>query len=172
VYNNATIDNIIELCPETLEDLLNVKGFGPVKVEKYGKDIIEICANNMILPGFSSKEPKPTKSTISPKHMKKIAKEDILACYHEGKTINEIAQMRQVTKETVENQMLSIYQTEDIDIDPDYFGLTEDYENEIKEVVARIGSKYIKPIKDAINTNISYSQIKLCLLIIDIEKEE
>ena len=68
--------------------------------------------------------------------------------------------------------MLSIYQTEDIDIDPDYFGLTEEYENEIKEVVARIGSEYIKPIKDATNTNISYSQIKLCLLIIRIEKEE
>ena len=104
--------------------------------------------------------------------MKKTAKEEILACYHEGKSINEIAQMRQVTKETVENHMLSIYQTEDIDIDPDYFGLTEKYENEIKEVVARIGSEYINQIKDAINTQISYSQIKLCLLIIRIEKEE
>lgn len=169
VYNNATIDNIVELCPETLEDLLNVKGFGPVKVEKYGKDIIEICANIMKLPGNSSKETKPTKP---PKDKKKTAKEEILACYHEGKSINEIAQMRQVTRETVETHMLSIYQTEDIDIDPDYFGLSEEYENEIKEVVARIGSKYIKPIKDAINTNISYSQIKLCLLIIRIEKEE
>ena len=41
---------LIELCSETLEELINVKGFGPVQVEKYGKDIIEICANIMKLP--------------------------------------------------------------------------------------------------------------------------
>ena len=58
-----------------------------------------------------------------------------------------------------------------MDIDPGYFGLTERYEEEIKDVVKNIGSAYLKPIKDAVNHKITYGQIKLCLLIIKIESE-
>tara|TARA_Y100001935_G_scaffold36302_1_gene28913 strand:+ start:130 stop:2121 length:1992 start_codon:yes stop_codon:yes gene_type:complete len=101
-----------------------------------------------------------------------MTKEITLSYYREGKTINEIAEMRQLSNGTIENHLLSILETEDIDIDTDYFGLTEEYENEIKQVVAHIGTQRIKPIKDAVNKRISYFQIKICLLIIRIEEEE
>ena len=62
-------------------------------------------------------------------------------------------------------------ETEDVDIDPDYFGLTEEYENEIKKVVERIGCERLRPIKESVSNTISYTQINLCILIIRIEGE-
>lgn len=42
IYNNNTLDEIVAMKPKTKEELLKVKGFGPVKVEKYGEGILNI----------------------------------------------------------------------------------------------------------------------------------
>lgn len=42
IFNNAELDDLIEKKPKTKEDLLKVKGFGAVKVEKYGEEILGI----------------------------------------------------------------------------------------------------------------------------------
>ena len=42
IFNDAQMENIIERNPRTKEELLQVSGFGNVKVEKYGEDIINI----------------------------------------------------------------------------------------------------------------------------------
>ena len=106
-----------------------------------------------------------------PTSRKSVTKEEILSHFREGKSIEEIAQCRQVSKDTIEKHLLSIMETEDVDIDPDYFGLTQEYEDEIKEVVERIGTGRLSPIKERVNPSISYTQIKLCIMIIRIEGE-
>ena len=40
--HDRTFLEIIEMNPADIEDLRNVRGFGPLKLEKYGKDIIDI----------------------------------------------------------------------------------------------------------------------------------
>jgi hypothetical protein len=42
IYNNNEMEEIIAKYPQTEEELLEVKGFGKVKVEKYGKEILNI----------------------------------------------------------------------------------------------------------------------------------
>jgi hypothetical protein len=42
VFNNEELDRILQAMPKTKEELLKVKGFGPVKVDKYGEDILKI----------------------------------------------------------------------------------------------------------------------------------
>lgn len=42
IYNNEMVEEIIKLKPEAKEDLISIKGFGPVKIEKYGQDIVDI----------------------------------------------------------------------------------------------------------------------------------
>lgn len=74
---------------------------------------------------------------------------------------------------TVENYIVKILEEDnDIDIDLDYFGITEDYEMEIKNAIKKVGTDKLRPIKDIINKNITYLQIKICILIIKIEGEE
>ncbi|WP_346890810.1 HRDC domain-containing protein [Clostridium sp. UBA3887] len=44
IYNNNTLDEIVAAKPKTKEELLKVKGFGPIKVEKYGQGILNIIS--------------------------------------------------------------------------------------------------------------------------------
>ena len=42
IFNNAEMEDLILKMPKTKEELLNVKGFGTVKVDKYGDELIYI----------------------------------------------------------------------------------------------------------------------------------
>ncbi|MGF6989783.1 superfamily II DNA helicase RecQ [Lachnospiraceae bacterium PM6-15] len=42
LFNDAQMADLISKMPRTKEELLNVNGFGPVKVEKYGDEILDI----------------------------------------------------------------------------------------------------------------------------------
>lgn len=42
IYNNKELEALIERRPSTLDELLEVQGFGAVKIEKYGADLLEI----------------------------------------------------------------------------------------------------------------------------------
>ncbi|MEG2740520.1 HRDC domain-containing protein [Clostridium sp.] len=42
IFNDATLEEIVDKNPRCLEDLIKIRGFGKVKVERYGENIIEI----------------------------------------------------------------------------------------------------------------------------------
>lgn len=42
IYNDDMINEIIELNPSDKKELIEIKGFGPTKIDKYGQDIIDI----------------------------------------------------------------------------------------------------------------------------------
>ena len=46
IFNNETMEEIISLMPKNTDELLKVKGFGPVKVSKYGDSILNILKAN------------------------------------------------------------------------------------------------------------------------------
>jgi ATP-dependent DNA helicase PIF1 len=54
IAHDSTLEALASRPPLTLQQLLGTSGFGPSKVESYGKDIIAITTSNL---------PKPTKKT-------------------------------------------------------------------------------------------------------------
>lgn len=42
IYNNSVMEELVMVKPRTIEELKKIKGFGPVKSEKYGEDILGI----------------------------------------------------------------------------------------------------------------------------------
>lgn len=42
IYNDEMIDDIIKLNPINKKELIQIRGFGPTKIDKYGQDIIDI----------------------------------------------------------------------------------------------------------------------------------
>ncbi len=43
IFTNASIQTLCDNPPQTLQDLLNLKGFGIRRVEEYGEDILNLC---------------------------------------------------------------------------------------------------------------------------------
>lgn len=46
IFNNTTLDDLVSKKPTTKEELIKIQGFGQVKVEKYGEDILEVILKN------------------------------------------------------------------------------------------------------------------------------
>ena len=98
-------------------------------------------------------------------------KDSVLLYYKQGKTIKEISSILNISENTIENHVLYMYEhNDDIDIIMDYFGLTEEKEERIKLAIEQVGKQYLKPIMMEVGKNITYSQIKLYLLVIKFEE--
>lgn len=151
--NDRVIMNIHNKKPKTLTDLWNVDGISQEFTMTYGPEFME---------KYKSKKPKE-KALIKSK-----PREIALKLYKEGKSLGEICEITGKKMRTVEEQILHIFENdEDVDIDPEYFGLTEEYEAEIKEAVSKVGKEFLRPIKESVNANITYAHIKLCLIIME-----
>jgi superfamily II DNA helicase RecQ len=42
IFNNAQLEELVSVMPETLDELKNISGFGDVKCQKYGPAILDI----------------------------------------------------------------------------------------------------------------------------------
>lgn len=47
IFNDATMDDLLQKMPATKDELLTVSGFGSAKAEKYGEDILKILGSAM-----------------------------------------------------------------------------------------------------------------------------
>jgi ATP-dependent DNA helicase RecQ len=151
--NDRVILNIHEKSPKSVSELWKVDGISNDFVMRYGSEFMAEFLK------------KPKKHNKKPKEM-------VLNFYNEGKTMKEMAEIMEVQLRTIEQYILYIFENnDDIDIDVDYFDLTEEIESEIQKAVAKVGQEFLRPIKDIVNSKITYAQIKLCLLIMKVENE-
>lgn len=81
--------------------------------------------------------------------------------YQEGKTVEEIAALRNITLSTVENHLLRCAK-EGYPLSPDAL-LPKEYEALIRDAVGRVGREKLKPIKELLPAEISYFMIKVFL---------
>ena len=153
LINDRVILNIHEKSPKNMGDLWKIDGISSDFVMRFG---------NEFMSEFLKK----------PKKQNKKPKETVLNFYNEGKTIKEMAEIMEVQTRTIEQYILYIFENnDDVDVDLDYFNLTEEIEEEIQKAVAKVGTEFLRPIKDIINSKITYAQIKLCLMVMKIESE-
>ena len=154
--NDRVLMNIQSKKPKDVSQLWQVDGISDEFIIKYGPEFIAEYKKK------AKKKPSTSKSggvkDITYKH------------YKEGKSMSEISKLTDRGIRVIEDHMIHIFEHYDgVDIDPDYFGLTPDFEEEIKNAIKKVGSEFLKPIKDIVNNKITYGQIKLYLLISRLE---
>lgn len=97
-------------------------------------------------------------------------RDKVFSLYKKNKSVKEIAKTLNLKPMTIENHLFHILEFyDDVDIDPDYFDLSEEFEEIIKKAILKVGTRYLRPIKDILPDDVTYSQIKLCILIMKIE---
>ena len=152
--NERVLLNIYTAKPKSTTDLLKIDGISQDFIDMYSCEFLEELSNN-----------NTSKINIT-KSIRTKTMDTTLELYKNGKTVNEICEIRKLTKQVIENHIIYIFENYDeVDIDPDYFGLTQEYEIEIKNAIKKIGSDKLNPIKNIVNSKITYAQIKLCILL-------
>ncbi len=120
ILTNRTILEIQASLPTTIERLKKVNGIGDMKLHKYGDQLVEMVREYSLYSAIDvddyhakgvgieesiepPKEPKPKKSRkAEPKEPKIDSFMITLQLYNEGETIEQIAQLRSLTHQTIE----------------------------------------------------------------------
>jgi len=153
--NDRVIMNIHEKSPKNIQELWAVDGI-----------------SNEFIMGTNCAEFMEEYIALNPAKKKKgKTRENVLSFYKKNMSIKEISQKLGVKERTIEGHILNIFEHDDIDIDMDYIGLTDEKENRIKSAIKKVGKDRLRPIKEKAGPNITYIQIQLCLLVMKIESE-
>ena len=165
VFADVSLKEMSTYYPTNVENMLKITGVGASKLEKYGKIFIDtiskyVYENNIKIPQGNEVINLKTSSTHS-SDKNKIPKEDTKVVtfnlYNSGKTIDEICNIRGLTKQTIENHLLKCYEA-DFDVDLEKNVQTQ-FKNDILNAINLIGIEKLKPLKEALPSQVTYFDI-------------
>jgi ATP-dependent DNA helicase RecQ len=148
VLSDAALEDLCRKQPTNLRELLAVSGFGERKAELYGSEIFscfEAFRNGARAEMRTVSGANPAEETIK-----------LLAA---GKTFEEIAQIRGRQYGTVVNMVADLVERGRLDYSIGWVG--EENHRRIREAIDRLGSHWLKPLREALPADITYEQIRL-----------
>ncbi|HEY1343057.1 MAG TPA: RecQ family ATP-dependent DNA helicase [Bryobacteraceae bacterium] len=148
VLSDAALEDLCRKQPTNLRELLGVSGIGERKAELYGSEIFaafEAFRNGARAAARQVSGLSPAEETIR-----------LLA---EGKSFEEIAQIRGRQVATVVNMVADLIEKGRLEYRIDWVG--EENHQYIEEAVKRLGSQWLKPLHEALSGRATYDQIRL-----------
>jgi ATP-dependent DNA helicase RecQ len=148
VLSDAALVDLCRKKPANLRELLTVAGIGERKAELYGSDIFaafEAFKNGARAAVREAAQASPADETIR--------------LLGEGKSFAEIAEHRGRSVATVVNMVADLIEKGRVEYRVEWVG--EDDHKAIAEAVDKLGSQWLKPLREALPERITYDQIRL-----------
>lgn len=154
VFTDKTLKEMAEKAPDSRKSMLKITGVGEVKYEKYGDRFVAEINEWLDTDG---KEVKTAEK--SEKNESKVRTAELSYELHiEGKSLKEIAQIRELSEATVFSHILEMaYEGREIEYSQFF---SEKEERLITAVIEEAGAAKLKPIKEMLPDSISYDKIK------------
>ena len=135
--------------PGSLEALRNVFGFGDKKVQRYGRQILDA------LQRFRNGQRVGGTTQVKPAH----PREDTLELLQEGRTFEEIAQIRGRKLSSVVDMVSKMVETGEAEFRLNW--MSPERYAQIEQAVQRLGQERLKPVKEALPEDFTYGEIRL-----------
>lgn len=159
--NDRVIMNINTKSPKNMTELWGVDGISNEFIMT--TPCVEFMEEYVKTPKSSSKKKSGKKSGKN--------RDNVYKFYKQNKSSKEISELVGIKEQTVVSHILHIFEHyDDEEIVMEYFGLTEEKEEKIRDAIKKVGTDKLRPIKDAAG-DVTYAQIKLYLLVEKIESE-
>ena len=162
VFTQKGLYEICEVLPITKKQLLEIEGFGKVRVEKYGDQILEVikayCEENDI----ETDETTEFEKHAEPKKKSEKGESDkvSLELYQSGKTIAEIAAERQLVETTVFGHLSKFVVTGEVKVTD---LISEEHFKELTEIIPKHKFENLSDLKRQLDDKYSYNDIRLVL---------
>jgi ATP-dependent DNA helicase RecQ len=139
-----------------LNELLEVPGIGEKKAETYGREILAALERfrEGERAGGTEAQSKPVEET--------------LGLLSEGKTLEEIAQIRGRQMSTVVSGVANLVETGQVEFRSEWVSMEK--QSMIEAACAQVGMDRLKPLKDILPPEMSYDEIKL--MVAKLRREE
>jgi len=153
VFSDKSLQDMSLKLPRHLDDLLDIHGIGQQKRDKYGSQFLEVLSQ------FDDSYRQEAVST--PKTDKVLSHHVTLELYQEGKSIKEIAEIRNIGVQTVESHLAKCGEEGLLDLNqfiPQHFLV------ELEQARLKYGSEGMKAMKEHLPEEVSYFEIKAYLM--------
>jgi ATP-dependent DNA helicase RecQ len=148
VLHDSALEDLCRKQPRTASELLAVSGIGERKADKLGSAILEA------LEAFrhGARASRREQAKISPA-------EETMRLLAEGRTFEEIAQIRERRVASVIDLVAELVERGRLEFDPRW--VAEDRRRQIEAAIDQLGTARMKTIKDALPPEITYGEIRL-----------
>lgn len=165
IFSDATLHDMVEQRPTTEAGLLQVRGVGRVKAERYGSAFLSVINSNGGEPAAPAPEPSPAPDS-SPGLVKPRAGTNLpptaqrtLELHDEGLGIDEIAARRGFKSQTIAQHLARFVEQGQIE---DVRRWVSDAELvRIRRIAAGRPIAALRPLREALEGDLSYDQLTL-----------
>lgn len=164
IFADTALKEMCIYLPQTKDEMLRIKGVGLKKYETYGEVFLNSIMDYVEKNDIKIEQEIAYDSLVKEEKNLNKTKTHLVSyeMYSEGKSIEEIAEIRKLTKDTILNHLVKC-QEEGIDINWSEI-VDIELENKVLSVVDEIGAEFLKPIKENLPDEVSYYDIKTVLL--------
>ncbi len=151
VLHDTSLDEICRRRPSSTSELLSITGIGERKASMFGQGILSALARY----GGGARVSAPTQKKAAPSL-------ETLRLLAEGKSLEEIAQIRGRQLSTVVSAVAALVEGGDVEFNPAW--LDRNKEAVIEAACGRVGLdklERLKPLKDVLPPEITYDEIRL-----------
>jgi ATP-dependent DNA helicase RecQ len=160
ILSDASLMEMATYLPQDSSELLRISGFGNIKVEKYGQDFLKVihkyCEENNLQSRIHYKK------RVTAKKVNKITdtKTESYELFKQGKSIEEIAEIRSMATSTIEGHLAGFVGNGIIPIEKFVDVKTQAM---INKAIQQFGLGSMKILKENLPPTISYGQIKMVM---------
>jgi len=160
VLHDTALDALCAAKPSTLQALRLVSGFGDKKVERYGQEILKA------LQRFHKGERASNDWHTAASH----PREDTLQLLEEGRTFEEIAQIRGRKVSSVVDMVAKLMEDGEVKFEAKW--LSAERYAQIAAAIQQFGKERLKPVKEALPEEITYGEIRLVAAHLRIQQNQ
>ena len=171
IFTQKSLFEMCEYFPMTTAQLRKINGMGKVRVEKYGKEILEVIQKYAKEHGIESKEIRFTDEDLTEKKprnktSKVNTKQVSLELFKAGKSIDEIAKERAFVSSTILGHLMHFIPTGEVTITD---LIPEKKYKELKKIMQEIPFENLSELKEKMDDKFSYSDMRLVKMGIELE---
>jgi uncharacterized protein YpbB len=161
---------MVEICsrlPASLAELKTIKGMGSKKLKSFGEELLDIIkkyTSENDIPLTLPKEPQ-----LLPKSQKQSTKQISFDLFKSGKSVTEIASLRELTPSTIEGHLSHFISTGELSI---YQFISPQKVTEISDYFRINNSREIGPAKAHFGEYVSFSELRMVIGHIGYVREE
>ncbi|NNU75638.1 DNA helicase RecQ [Clostridium estertheticum] len=169
VFADSALREMSEYFPVNEKEMLNIKGVGESKLNKYGEEFIQVIKkymneNNIEIKAeilYNEDDGGKTECEVETTYKNEDKTPSYIITYNmykDGKSIEEIISERKLKSLTVQEHIFKCA-AEGLDVNLDDF-IPKNQEALILEVIEKIGAAKLRPIKEELPEEIDYLAIK------------
>ncbi len=159
IFTQKALYEMCESLPTNKAELLQVNGMGKTRVEKYGSEILKVirgyCDENDI---ETSAEVDIFDAPKKPKRKKGDTKKESLALFQSGKSVQEIADFRELNINTIIGHLASFISSGEVKITD---LISEDHYSELRELIPQKTFENLSDLKHQLDEKYSYGELRL-----------